>query len=196
MKRAIPRMIGAMTGMLALPLAAHAFAATGSALDRLPSEVRGVVGSGDQLSLELRSDGVDRVIHLGESYKDGWTLQALTPSQATLARDGQTRQVGLSPSGALAELTSPAAPSSVDLAGIPADDDVTRILESHGVRVPSGLRTGLTDAELRRSIAYSILVGDMIVRTGGRFTAQDIREALGPAAFDDQAALERKAGGS
>ncbi|MDB5437877.1 MAG: hypothetical protein JWM33_304 [Caulobacteraceae bacterium] len=46
------------------PLGAHA--AEPAAPDRLPSEVQGVVGSGDQLSLKLKDTTGGRTIAVGE----------------------------------------------------------------------------------------------------------------------------------
>ncbi|MDB5440022.1 MAG: hypothetical protein JWM33_2449 [Caulobacteraceae bacterium] len=89
-----------------------AYAAEPSAPEQLPREVVGVVGSGDQLSLQLRSadNAAPRTLKVGDAYKDGWTLRAVTATRATLARDGQVQEVGLNPTGALAPVTTQQAP--------------------------------------------------------------------------------------
>lgn len=87
-------------------LTAPAFAAdeperltTVTGLESLPGEVAGVVGSGSQLRLQLRIGGQPRTLNIGDEYKDGWVLKALTDSIATLNKGPQTRLVGLNPSG-------------------------------------------------------------------------------------------------
>ncbi|MDB5439530.1 MAG: MecR antirepressor / ankyrin repeat family protein, partial [Caulobacteraceae bacterium] len=90
-----------------------AYAAEPGAPERLAAQAAGVVGSGDQLSLKIREPQGERTVKVGETYADGWTLQALTPTKATLAKDGATREVGLNPTGALARAQTDEPPSSV-----------------------------------------------------------------------------------
>ncbi|MDB5439499.1 MAG: hypothetical protein JWM33_1926 [Caulobacteraceae bacterium] len=77
--------------------------------DALPAQVTGVIGSGNQLSLQLKPVGnADaRTLKPGDTFEDGWVLTALTPSAATLSKGGASRTVGLNPTGTLA---GPAAP--------------------------------------------------------------------------------------
>lgn len=77
-------------------------AAASNVLQRLPAEVVGVVGSGNQMTLRIRRDGVVQNLKLGDEYRDGWRLRTLTPDVATLAKGNETRRVGLNPAGALA----------------------------------------------------------------------------------------------
>jgi len=72
-----------------------------------------VVGSGDQLALQIRSQDTAgrRTIQRGEEYKDGWILKGLSPVTATLAKDDQVREIGLNPTGAVAP-ASPEGPLS------------------------------------------------------------------------------------
>lgn len=79
-----------------------AYAAQPSAPEALSAEAAGVIGSGDQLSLKL-SGPAGRTLSLGQEYRDGWVLQALTPDTAVLARNGEMRRVGLNPSGETAD---------------------------------------------------------------------------------------------
>lgn len=82
---------------LSLVMGLGGHAAEPSAPDRLPAEVQGVVGSGDQLRLRLNDAAGVRTLRPGEAYRDGWMLKAVTASTATLAKDGQERVVGLNP---------------------------------------------------------------------------------------------------
>ncbi|MDB5440882.1 MAG: hypothetical protein JWM33_3309 [Caulobacteraceae bacterium] len=83
-------------------------------LSSLPGQVIGVVGSGDQLSLQIRASDRQgpRTVRPGDEYQNGWTLRAVTPTLAILSRAGETHQVGLNPAGTLAAPAA-AAPSSV-----------------------------------------------------------------------------------
>lgn len=106
--------------MLAVFLAAGAalaHAAEPSGLDRLPSEVVGVTGSGDALRLQVKSDGQVRTLVPGDEYRDGWKLRSVSASKATLFKSGETREVGLNPTGALASNAATAPPSDVSLVG-------------------------------------------------------------------------------
>lgn len=97
---------------------AIAYAAAPSAAEDLPGEVIGVTGSGDKLTLELRHEGGPISLKPGDVYKDGWTLQALTPTQATLSKAGVQQTVGLNPSGVVApQPGEAAAPSQVTVNG-------------------------------------------------------------------------------
>ncbi|MDB5439534.1 MAG: hypothetical protein JWM33_1961 [Caulobacteraceae bacterium] len=88
-----------------LILAAPAWAQ--DALAALPGQVIGVSGSGDQLSLRLKSGEGERVLKIGEVFEDGWTLSALTATDATLTKTGQNRRIGLGLAG-----DSPKAPQN------------------------------------------------------------------------------------
>lgn len=101
---------------LLLLLAAPALAAAPSAIDRLPSLVVGVTGSGDDLRLQIIDGEARRSLKVGDLYADGWTLQAIDPTQATLTRDAERRTVGLNPTGALAQARSNDPPSTVTTA--------------------------------------------------------------------------------
>ncbi|MDB5439277.1 MAG: hypothetical protein JWM33_1704 [Caulobacteraceae bacterium] len=94
-----------------------AYAAEPDAPDRLPQEVVGVMGSGDQLSLKVAQGQVIKTVKLNEEYRDGWTLKGLTATSATLAKDGVTREVGLNPAGVLAPPPAADDPSMVLVAG-------------------------------------------------------------------------------
>lgn len=120
MRRWRSRFLATMTMLLAAGVVQGATAA--SAPDLLPGEVRGVTGSGDSLSLQLKTaDGAERSLKPGDAYRDGWVLKALTPTAATLAREGQERQVGLNPT----------------LAASPADEAATKVTVLSG---PTTLR--------------------------------------------------------
>ncbi|MDB5439942.1 MAG: hypothetical protein JWM33_2369 [Caulobacteraceae bacterium] len=174
-----------------------------STLAQLPSEVRGVVGSGDQLSLQLKTGaGLDHTLKVGEVYGDGWTLTGLTPVEATLAKDGATRQVGLNPTGALAGNAPVAPPSTVSMIGVPDADAVDRILKAAGTPVRAGYASpGLTEAETLRSRAYSALMLQVIDReraTGGPggMTMENLKAVIGQAAYDDMTALTQRSLGA
>ncbi|MDB5437981.1 MAG: hypothetical protein JWM33_408 [Caulobacteraceae bacterium] len=94
-----------------------AYAAAPSGPDALPGEVVGVIGSGDQLSLKVAQDQKIRTVKLGAEYRDGWTLDALTTSTASLSKEGQRREIGLNPTGALASAAPGRDPSKVEIAG-------------------------------------------------------------------------------
>ena len=57
-----------------------------------------------------------RALRIGDAFQDGWSLSALTPSTATLTKAGESRVVGLNPTGAV---TTPDVkrPSLVQVAG-------------------------------------------------------------------------------
>ncbi|MDB5441271.1 MAG: hypothetical protein JWM33_3698, partial [Caulobacteraceae bacterium] len=93
-----------------------------SALDRLPQEVVGVVGSGGELSLKVAQDQTIRTIKPNEEYRDGWMLKTLTPSTATLTRAGESREVGLNPFGSLTPPPAANDPSKVLIAGDTIED--------------------------------------------------------------------------
>ncbi|MDB5440759.1 MAG: hypothetical protein JWM33_3186, partial [Caulobacteraceae bacterium] len=113
-----------------------AYAAQPSGPDILPKEVVGVVGSGDQLNLQVMQDQGVRTLKPGDLYRDGWTVTAVTASTATLTKGGQSRMVGLNPDGALQQRAT-AAPSQVTLASGNIQDaiaagDVARIMQLGG----------------------------------------------------------------
>ncbi|MDB5439603.1 MAG: hypothetical protein JWM33_2030 [Caulobacteraceae bacterium] len=141
-------------------LGAHA--AEPAAPDRLPSEVQGVVGSGDQLSLRLKDATGERTIAVGEAYAEGWTLTGLTPIKASLAKEGVVREVGLNPTGTLAPAEAAAPPSTVRMAGMTlppdaeavlalTDDEIIERLTAIGrTSILSSTHPGLSEAENRR----------------------------------------------
>lgn len=102
---------------LASPAGAWAAQARVDALAALPGQVVGVSGSGDQLSLRLKSGNQERVLKIGDIYADGWILIRLSPTLATLTRLGAIRQVGLNPTGALPQAAISEAPSQVQTIG-------------------------------------------------------------------------------
>lgn len=98
------------------PVAAQS-ANAGSVPDALPALVSGVIGSGDNLSLQLKpSNGpAPRILAVGQVFEDGWVLTALTPTAATLDKKGVTRMIGLNPTGALDDRPATAPPSRVEV---------------------------------------------------------------------------------
>ncbi|MDB5440525.1 MAG: hypothetical protein JWM33_2952 [Caulobacteraceae bacterium] len=135
-----------MTGSLfailaAAALSAAAYPSDAPAPDRLPSQVVGVTGSGDDLSLQLRDGQATRSLKVGDVYQDGWTLQTLNPTEATLVKDGQARRVGLNPTGALAS-AAVAAPTVVQLVGMAIPPEAQEVL-------------ALTDAEVMERLTPS-----------------------------------------
>ncbi|MDB5439931.1 MAG: hypothetical protein JWM33_2358 [Caulobacteraceae bacterium] len=175
-----------------------------AAPDLLPSEVKGVVGSGDQLSLQLHGDaGTERTIRVGEEYRDGWMLQALSPTKATLAKDGATREVGLNPQGAVASAGPAGPPSTVTMTGVPDDETVRAMVAAMGwpPQILAGpLMRGLTDVETRRYTVYELLTQREMqrrvdaARAGGPpvtagLSKEDIVAILGQTAYEDSRRL-------
>ncbi|MDB5437716.1 MAG: hypothetical protein JWM33_143, partial [Caulobacteraceae bacterium] len=166
-------------------------------LKRLPTEVAGVLGSGSNLSLSLFSTWGSRRLSIGDEYQDGWKLTALTPSAASLTRNGETRQVGLNPTGALAS-SEVAPPSSVTIAGLPDEKTILayvdrRLKEEPFVLTGSSLRY-LTPQEQRRNLAYIGMMSDERARRAPDELGQaEMRAFLGQAAWDDFIALSQKA---
>lgn len=128
------------------------YAAQPSAPERLAAQAGGVVGSGDQLALRVKEDSQERTIKPGDDYADGWKLQALTPTKATLTKDGVSREVGLNPTGALANNAPAAPPSQVWVTQ--SDDELADRVIRNGVWDGKTARPNLTLDETRR---YNVL---------------------------------------
>ncbi|MDB5440595.1 MAG: hypothetical protein JWM33_3022 [Caulobacteraceae bacterium] len=94
------------------PAGAPAEAAQPTGPDDLPSQVVGVVGSGDQLALRLRQGSGERLLKVGDAYADDWILTALSPTMASLSKGWLSRTIGLNPTGAVAALAGAGAPAS------------------------------------------------------------------------------------
>ncbi|MDB5440415.1 MAG: hypothetical protein JWM33_2842 [Caulobacteraceae bacterium] len=184
-----------------------AAAAAPSGPDALPSEVAGVVGSGDQLALQLRqtADTPPRLVHLGDDAIDGWTLSGLTATAATLSKDGQTRTIGLNPSGALASKAPTVAPTLVTMAG----EDARLLAQAiaRGVWDGEKLQPGLTLEETQRfyvlnerfSETWKAFQTDLNARAEkagiklmGAIMRNDLLSALGPQYAPEYAALINK----
>ncbi|MDB5438203.1 MAG: hypothetical protein JWM33_630 [Caulobacteraceae bacterium] len=82
-------------------------------LAALPGQVVGVSGSGDQLTLRLKSETQERALKIGDAYADGWILIGLNNSEVTLAKGAILRRIGLNPSGAVAQAVLEETPSQV-----------------------------------------------------------------------------------
>ncbi|MDB5440155.1 MAG: hypothetical protein JWM33_2582, partial [Caulobacteraceae bacterium] len=181
------RWILAAAVLAAVPSLAFA----GAAPESLASQAAGVLGSGDQIALQLKSaDGASpRVLKIGEMFEDGWKLDALTPTSATLARDGERREVGLNPTGALAETRPGATPSQVIVT--PSAADLALIEGRWDGKAQAGLTVEETQRYLiygRKIAAVSLSLGGPAALIAGRFTEGDIRAglraAMGDAAFE------------
>ncbi|MDB5440522.1 MAG: hypothetical protein JWM33_2949 [Caulobacteraceae bacterium] len=197
--------IPALIMAVGLLLAAAAPAPSGP--DALPAQVAGVIGSGDQLSLQLRAtaDAPARIVHLGEAAIDGWALTGLTDTVATLAKDGQTRAIGLNPTGALASKAPAAPPSQVTIAG----EDARLLAQAiaRGVWDGQTLQPGLTLEETQRywtlnerfSEKYKVFATDLEARAtkagielSGAILRNDTLSVLGPQYAPEFAALSNK----
>ncbi|MDB5440880.1 MAG: hypothetical protein JWM33_3307 [Caulobacteraceae bacterium] len=110
---------GTLTAYAAAPAAPAPAPAQALPADlmRLAREAAGVVGSGDRLSLQIKPADVPtvRTLNIGEEYADGWRLQAVTPTVATLVKAGQIQRVGLNPNGVVASLVTFTPLSSVEV---------------------------------------------------------------------------------
>lgn len=185
-----------------------AYAAEPSAPERLASQAAGVVGSGDQLSLRLRTPQGERTLQIGETFEDGWALQALTPAKATLVKDGGSREVGLNPTGAVAAAAQVGPPSLVTMAGMPdaatiqAAVDRALSLDPQAVERARGTYQSLSVDEAKRMIAYRSLMIPTLDRNrtaGGTSMISSAEQiaALGESGYADYWALQaRLAGGS
>ncbi|MDB5439932.1 MAG: hypothetical protein JWM33_2359 [Caulobacteraceae bacterium] len=142
------RLAGALLAGLLLTAAAEP-----AAPDRLPGEAVGVVGSGDQLALRLMQDRQERTLKLGDEYRDGWRLEALTPTSATLAREGQRREVGLNPTGQLAGSAPATPPSQVRV--LLSDEEILAMVRSRPPINGGKPMVGMTAAESER---YQVLM--------------------------------------
>ncbi|MDB5439609.1 MAG: hypothetical protein JWM33_2036 [Caulobacteraceae bacterium] len=188
--------------LIILPLSAGAplgavAAATGP--DSLPGAVVGVIGSGNELSLRLTTDGAVSTLKVGESYADGWRLQSLSAAEAVLTKGGETHRVGLNPSGALAgPMSASEPPSRVDVAGDTNEDIARALLAAGRLKSPRpGLSTDETTrfkvdgVRLDRALAAKLAAlgrqddGETILTLG------EIRAALGPG-YDDWLILDAK----
>lgn len=159
----------------------------------LVSQVVGVVGSGALLSLILRPvDGQPpRVVSRGDVYADGWVLTDLTPSVATLTKGGESRSVGLNPSGALEQENS-GAPSQVEVILSAADLSLIDAEISSGEWDGKPFK-GRTLEQTRRSVLYTAKLGAAsqakLKATGnGGLNSDQMRAVLGEAAYADMLA--------
>ena len=158
--RAIAAIAAAMVVGLAATGPAGAASPPPQGADALPGVVVGVLGSGDQLALQIKADDAGRrVLRIGDSFREGWVLSALTASTATLTKDGQSRTVGLNPTGAVAS-NDVKRPSVVQVAGNELPPEVIEVLaltdEEVIARTPTASQMlavqqrGLTAAESRQ----------------------------------------------
>ncbi|MDB5440520.1 MAG: hypothetical protein JWM33_2947 [Caulobacteraceae bacterium] len=113
------RLLGASSlAALALGILPARAAAPAGTLETLARDVVGVIGSGDQLSLRIKpADGPARTLKVGDLYQEGWVLKALSPTMATMTKDGQLHLVGLNPTGELAGASADAPGSLVLVQG-------------------------------------------------------------------------------
>lgn len=127
-------------------------------LENLPREVVGVLGSGDQLRLRLRSeDGAARTLSVGDEYKAGWILKALSSTVATLGQGNQLRQIGLNPDGDLAQAGGSSEKSSIAVLGVLTPDQMTALQSEIASGRWDGRPTwGMTQDETNRLIAYDL----------------------------------------
>lgn len=162
---ATPRLRSGLVGVvLTLLFATSAYAAapaeperltTVTGLESLPGEVAGVVGSGDQLRLQLRVDGQSRTLEIGSEYRDGWVLKALTGAMATMTKGSQTRFVGLNPTGAVDAKAAPAERSQVTVLGVlTAEQQAILQDEIDSGRWDGRPAWGLTQDETNRLLVY------------------------------------------
>ncbi|MDB5439780.1 MAG: hypothetical protein JWM33_2207 [Caulobacteraceae bacterium] len=191
-----------------LLLSAALFLAGAASPDQLPSEVKGVVGSGNQLSLKLKTPGGERTLRIGEAYGEGWTLEALTPSKAILTKDGVTREIGLNPTGAVASDKPDAPPSKVTMIGLPDEGAIEAAVNAALAKNPNALEVArqggaLTLEEARRQVFYQSAVNDEIARREAADPSRknlvlwprDETDLLGEAAVADRDAMFQKATG-
>ncbi|MDB5437978.1 MAG: hypothetical protein JWM33_405 [Caulobacteraceae bacterium] len=164
-----------------------AYAAQPSAPERLAAQAAGVVGSGKQLSLRVVEAGKERTIKLGQDYADGWKLDALTPTSATLVRNGERREVGLNPTGALASAAPAAAPSQVLVTQ--SDDELLETAIRIGLWDGKTPRPGLTLEQSRR---YALLYAkgmEAVSSYADGINAKSIAAGLGGIRFSDDGTL-------
>ncbi|MDB5438903.1 MAG: hypothetical protein JWM33_1330, partial [Caulobacteraceae bacterium] len=56
-----------------------------------------------------------------DEYREGWRLQSISPTKVTVIKDGEAHEIGLNPTGAVAENAPPPPPSEVTMLRAPAD---------------------------------------------------------------------------
>ncbi|MDB5439740.1 MAG: hypothetical protein JWM33_2167 [Caulobacteraceae bacterium] len=196
--------------ILAMAIAAFGAASTArpaelAGPERLATDLAGVVGSGDLLSLSLKTQGYERILKIGDVYEDGWTLRALTPTKATLTKDGTEREVGLNPTGQVAAAVSTAAPTIVDVTGLPSEATIQAYVDAALALDPLALEKAkhgqaLTVEEARRSLAYRGMISDDLTRRmqnagsarSVSISGEDQRAVLGDAGFSEYWAMEVK----
>ncbi|MDB5440881.1 MAG: hypothetical protein JWM33_3308 [Caulobacteraceae bacterium] len=146
---------GTLAAYAAAPAAPSTAQALPADLDRLSKEAAGVVGSGDRLSLQIKPvDGqASRTIKVGEEYSNGWKLDAVTPTLATLSKGGETRQVGLNPTGAVARPIAFVPLSSVEVALTPSEEAELAGLIATG-HWDGKILPGLSMAESQRHVLF------------------------------------------
>ncbi|MDB5437976.1 MAG: hypothetical protein JWM33_403 [Caulobacteraceae bacterium] len=170
-----------------------AYAAEPSAPQRLATQAAGVLGSGDQLALRLVENGQERTLKPGDDYADGWKLDALTATSATLTKDGQRQEVGLNPTGALAQTASAAPPSQVDIVLGPADLALIDAALARGDWDNQPF-AGRTLEQTRRSVVYTeklraASLAKQAATGNGGIDSSQMRAILGEAAFADMLSL-------
>ncbi|MDB5440639.1 MAG: hypothetical protein JWM33_3066 [Caulobacteraceae bacterium] len=164
-----------------------AMAMAADVADRLPSEVVGVVGSGDQLRLVVRSADGQRSLSVGETYADGWTATAIRADSVTLSHDGQMRIIGMSPDGRLPPPREIAAPSQVSILGRSPEDFLRQALAegSWDGHPMDGLTQEQTETRVAIMMEVSLVFQDRRARGDGpeppRLTSQETRALLGDA---------------
>ncbi|MDB5440883.1 MAG: hypothetical protein JWM33_3310 [Caulobacteraceae bacterium] len=128
---------------------------TVTGLESLPREVAGVVGSGNQLRLQLRIDGQPRTLSVGDEYRDGWVLKGLTDTLATLNKGAQVRMVGLNPTGSTATDAASASKSLVTVLGLlTTEQQATLQAEIDSGRWDGRPAWGMTQDESNRLLVY------------------------------------------
>lgn len=166
----VPLRIVMALGLLAAPALAET-------PEDLPAQVAGVIGSGDQLSLQLKpaAGSAERTIRVGEAFPDGWVLSSLSDTLATLSRNGTVRTIGLNPTGAVAPPSGPVAPSTVRVVGgvelppevlaalaLTDEQVIARMNPGNRQNYPTRVLPGLTLAESQR---YELMTGRLDAMT-------------------------------
>jgi hypothetical protein len=127
-------------------------------------------------------------------------LQALTPTQATLVKDGIKREVGLNPTGAVASNAPAALPSKITMVGLPSEAVIQAYIEKNPAMFAQMMAQvkGLTNEEARRYFAEIAAVQDEATRrqgageTLGALDMNTLRSVLGDEAANDYVANRAK----
>lgn len=163
----------------------------------LPSQVVGVVGSGDQIGLLLRSGSAVRTLKLGDVVQDGWVLTHLNPSSAILSLNGQQVEIGLNPQGEITNTSADLQATQITVVGSAEAEILRRLLDTgkwDGKAMP-----GLDLQETQRSLIYSDRLNQAtagwVAQYGPAFspTLEMIRAAVGgPEAWADASSLAQR----